>query len=530
MYQNEVEEGECHEEENEEAEEITKATGQEDEENVMFDPSQSQRFLSIADDLERGINEEKGENGEEIQSSEGDDYETMNEKEANQAGNEIFDPSQSQPLLAIEDDNAVEEEGDTEIIDRSIRSPGESSNDEEDNDQIQSTSQVKRKTIVSDDEEEGNLNEGRKIFKSTPRNTDNVGELMANIFGDDVDSDVDEQKSKERVGDDSDAGGDDQVRVIRIDGDEEEIEDSYGRKWDFDVMMNRKKGERKRRRRKDGSIDLISDADDHIKELVDAMTEAANDDRVSNMDKRPAIRKLKMLPLVRSMLLRADWFDPLLDNGMISAVSEWLAPLPDKSLTALEVRTTLLKILDGYPQLEQGILKQSGLGKAVMILMKHPKEIKDNKSIASRLIREWSRPIFQSETDIRSLTREERVHRDFSQMPAVKRQRLRLDPDGLPIPNSPPSRNEDNRNNRGEAQQILRPGEKAIARARVPKPSTRDYVIRPKPEIEGTFRGQTKNKEQTMLDKKLRQFRERSRQNAVKRVNGVSIEGTKMGL
>lgn len=113
------------------------------------------------------------------------------------------------------------------------------------------------------------------------------------------------------------------------------------------------------------------------------------------MDKRPAIQKRKMLKVVRSTLLRMDLFEALLDNGMMSAISDWLAPLPDKSLPALEVRSTLLKILEGYPRLEQGILKQSGLGKAVMFLFKHPKELRENKLIASKLIREWSRPIFQ---------------------------------------------------------------------------------------------------------------------------------------
>lgn len=113
------------------------------------------------------------------------------------------------------------------------------------------------------------------------------------------------------------------------------------------------------------------------------------------MDKRPAFQKRKMLKVVRTTLLRMDLFEALLDNGMMSAISDWLAPLPDKSLPSLEVRSTLLKILEGYPPLDQGILKQSGLGKAVMFLFKHPKELQENKIIASKLIREWSRPIFQ---------------------------------------------------------------------------------------------------------------------------------------
>lgn len=79
----------------------------------------------------------------------------------------------------------------------------------------------------------------------------------------------------------------------------------------------------------------------------------------------------------------------------MNVLSEWLAPLPDKSLPALEIRTDLLKILQDYSRLEPGTLKQSGLGRAVMLLYKHPRETKENKALAARLISDWARPIFQ---------------------------------------------------------------------------------------------------------------------------------------
>ncbi|KAI1723029.1 TFIIS helical bundle-like domain-containing protein [Ditylenchus destructor] len=286
-------------------------------------------------------------------------------------------------------------------------------------------------------------------------------------------------------------------------------------------MLRKKRSEKKRRHRNKDSILLISDSDDKVQAVVQAMGDAANEDRVSNQDKRPAIQKRKLLPMVRSMLLKADLFETLLDNGMMSSISEWLAPLPDKSLPALEVRSTLLKILESYPRLEQGILKQSGLGKAVMFLFKHPKETKENKTIAAKLIREWSRPIFQLDTDFRSVSREERLQRDYAHMPEAKRRRISR------------TRNKSGSDTDDESADLsdLRPGQVGfINRARVPKPSTKDYVIRPKSTIEGRFQGPSKSRQTDRFDRAQREFRERNRAQKAKRAIGVNIAGNKMDI
>uniref|UniRef100_A0A915DYW8 TFIIS N-terminal domain-containing protein n=1 Tax=Ditylenchus dipsaci TaxID=166011 RepID=A0A915DYW8_9BILA len=164
-----------------------------------------------------------------------------------------------------------------------------------------------------------------------------------------------------------------------------------------------------------------------------------------------------------------------------------------------------------------------------MFLFKHPKETRENKTIAAKLIREWSRPIFQLDTDFRSLSRDERVQRDFEHMPVVKRRKLSIDADGLPTAPSRRGKPETDLDESGEKG--LNPGQVGfVNRARVPKPSTKDYVIRPRPQIEGRFQGASKNRQTDRFDKAQREFRDRNKAQKAKRAVGVSIEGRKMDI
>ncbi|CAF0767621.1 unnamed protein product [Adineta ricciae] len=410
----------------------------------------------------------------------------------------------------------------------------------------------KRFRKTSDDAEE--TEEVEEKEKTNDEATSDVDDVMDDIFGKDGNENEEGNSDQEEVaaelqdlqddkGDEQNVDEEEMDQQQTYDGEEEDDDggDESSSKanqakgksniiYDIDLYLEKKAERRRGNRRRDGRggdvIDLAGpDADKLVSKLIEQMKIATEEDRIFNKNRQPATAKLLLLPIVEQQLCRADLTEIFLDNGVLTVFKDWLSPLPDKSLPNMKIRESLIRILQQFGGINVDALRDSGIGKALMHLYKHPRETKENKIKLIKIIHDWARPIFNLDTDYKHLTREERQQRDADQA-SLKRQtsqtgkpKNRSADMDLPFASSKRQGNDDDLN------------EEDCPRARVPRPSNKDYVIRPVSTVEySDKKGDGKKKTISRLDELKRRQQDRKRLSKPMPIVKLSIEGNKMHL
>ena len=163
-----------------------------------------------------------------------------------------------------------------------------------------------------------------------------------------------------------------------------------------------------RMKQKKKVVKKLNELEEEAREFLGKMDAAADADEESIAERRPATKKLAMLPQVMDMLAKKDMVRPLLDLDLLSVVKRWVQPLPNGSLGNNTLRHRIMECistLTGDTGINAGDLKRSGFGKTVMTLYMHKSETPSMKKLLKDTIEAWSRPIFQKSGNMRDLER-----------------------------------------------------------------------------------------------------------------------------
>ncbi|CBI32360.3 hypothetical protein VitviT2T_009337 [Vitis vinifera] len=350
-----------------------------------------------------------------------------------------------------------------------------------------------------------------------------VKELWDTIAGGDSEDDhegprtVDDDNFIDDTGvDPADRYGSD--REARSPGDAPQAEEG---EEDEEIKQLFKMGKKKKKNEKSAAeIALL------VENVMAELEVTAEEDAELNRQSKPAINKLKKLPLLTEVLSKKQLQQEFLDHGVLTLLKNWLEPLPDGSLPNINIRAAILRILTDFPiDLEQydrrEQLKKSGLGKVIMFLSKSDEETTANRKLAKDLVDKWSRPIFNKSTrfeDMRNFD-DERVpfRRPSAKKPMNKAAGMESRDDDLDLADLPQERKSGQSSSRLHASR--------------PEAMPLDFIVRPQSKIDpDEIRARAKqvvqDQRRLKMNKKLQQLKAPKKKQL--QATKLSVEGRGM--
>jgi len=157
--------------------------------------------------------------------------------------------------------------------------------------------------------------------------------------------------------------------------------------------------------------------------LYKDMMEAYDKDVMCRSRNQPAVAKLNLLPRVQQIVRMKEAQHSLLEGQILDAFNKWIEP-HERVLSSFTVRRAIYEIIKSLPCKSDHIIN-SGIGKTIVALRKHPDETEENKRRLRELMEKWSRSSFglsadprgrsvSEVSDVGHLRSQARLHRDVT--------------------------------------------------------------------------------------------------------------------
>lgn len=151
----------------------------------------------------------------------------------------------------------------------------------------------------------------------------------------------------------------------------------------------------KKGRKGKGDEDLtgIETNDQIVRDLINKMSTALEDDMNSNELKKTAFKRLLMINQIEKTLIKQDMHEPFINLKGCQILSTWLMPMPDKTYPNAKIVMMILQSLDRLPITTDNLEECKDLEYYVDIYRKGNagQSHKECQALAKSILNKWYR-------------------------------------------------------------------------------------------------------------------------------------------